>query len=267
MKHQIALCAAAMILGLAASDKLLAQAMAPPPYPPAYPGGGYPPPAAGALPPHEIMAIVRSTGFEPLSRPLRQGPAYVVRAADGAGRLMNVFIDARMGRIVRVVPAMRRDAMAPYPSPPYPIPPGRSVPDGSSSNPDSRIAGLPDGSDDIGPDERGPAPAKLPGAMPAPARAAPKTTNSSAGSTASAPAGPPPLPRSRPKTAAVAAEPAPSAPAAPLPSTADAAPSAPSQSAPSQSSPTPIAPAASASAVDPASSRTAADPPLLELDE
>jgi hypothetical protein len=258
VKHQIALCAAAMILGLAASDKVLAQAMAPPPYPPAYPGGGYPPPA-GALPPYEIMTIVRSTGFEPLSRPLRQGPAYVVRAADGAGRLMHVYVDARMGRIVRVVPAMRRDAMAPYPPPPpYPIPPGRVVPDGNSSNPNSRIAGLPDGAEDIAPDERGAPPARLPGAMPAPARTAPKAANTSAGTAASAPAGPPPLPRARPKMAAVVAEPAPSAPAAPMPSIADAAPSVPTQSAP--------APGASAAAAAPAPSAST-DPPLVELDE
>jgi hypothetical protein len=256
VKHAIVLCAAAVILGLTASDKVLAQAMVPA-YPPAYPGG-YPPVPDG-LPPYEIMAIVRSTGFEPLSRPLRQGPAYVVRAADPAGRLVQVFVDAHMGRVVRVVPATRRDAMAPYPSPPYPIPPGRGAPDGFSSNPNSRIAGLPDGSDDIASDERSGAPARLPGALPAPARAAPKEAGSSAATPAAAPAGPPPLPRPRPKIASVA-EPPPSMPSAPVPSAAPAAASAPAPSAPAVN-PTPSAPAAS-----PGPS-AASDPPLVELDE
>jgi hypothetical protein len=257
VKHQIALCAAAVILGLTASDKVLAQAMAPP-YPPAAYPGGYPP-VPGGLPPYEIMAIVRSTGFEPLSRPLRQGPAYVVRAADPAGRLVQVFVDARMGRVVRVVPAMRRDAIAPYPSPPYPIPPGRNAPDGNSSNPNSRIAGLPDGTDDITPDERSGAPARLPGALPAPARAGPQRAGSSAATTATAPAGPPPLPRPRPKIASVA-EPPLSTPSAPVPSAASAAASAPAPSAPAVN-PTPSAPT-----VNPPPS-AASDPPLVELDE
>jgi hypothetical protein len=193
VKHQIALCAAVVILGLVPSSSLLAQPAYPPSYPGTYPGS-YPGSPDG-LPPYEIVAIVRSTGFEPLSRPMRQGPAYVVRAVDPAGRVMHVFVNARMGRIVRVVPAVRDGAM----SPPYPIPPGRIVPDGNSPN--SRIAGFPAGTDDIPPDERNPAQSGLPSSMPAPARAAPKV-------------GPPPLPRPRPKTALVA-EPAPSTPPAP----------------------------------------------------
>jgi hypothetical protein len=192
LKHQIALCAAVVILGLVPSSSLLAQPAYPPSYPGTYPG------SPDGLPPYEIVAIVRSTGFEPLSRPVRQGPAYVVRAADPTGRVMHVFVNARMGRIVRVVPAMRDGAM----TPPYPIPPGRIVPDGNSPN--SRIAGFPEGTDNIiPPDERNPVQSQsgLPGSMPAPARVAPK-------------AGPPPLPRPRPKTASVA-EPPPSTPPAP----------------------------------------------------
>jgi hypothetical protein len=194
VKHQIALCAAVVILGLVPSSSLLAQPAYPPSYPGTYPGS-YPGSPDG-LPPYEIVAIVRSTGFEPLSRPVRQGPAYVVRAVDPAGRVMQVFVNARMGRIVRVVPVMRDGAI----SPPYPIPPGRIVADGNSPN--SRIAGFPEGTDNIiPPDGRNPAQSGLPGSMPAPARAAPK-------------AGPPPLPRPRPKTALVA-ESAPSTPPAP----------------------------------------------------
>jgi hypothetical protein len=210
LKHQIALCAAVVILGLVPSSSLLAQPAYPPSYPGTYPGSYLGSP--DGLPPYEIVAIVRSTGFEPLSRPVRQGPAYVVRAADPTGRVMHVFVNARMGRIVRVVPAMRDGAM----TPPYPIPPGRIVPDGNSPN--SRIAGFPEGADNIiPPDERNPAQSGLPGSMPVPARAAPK-------------AGPPPLPRPRPKTASVA-QPAPSTPPAPGAS-ANAAASAPASNPP-----------------------------------
>ena len=100
----------------------------------AYPG--YYPGLFGVFPPHEIVAIVRSKGLEPLSRPLRQGGAYILRAADPAGRVVQVTVDARMGRIVRVVPTMRADAVA---APPYPEPPApdRAVPDGNGAN--SRI--------------------------------------------------------------------------------------------------------------------------------
>ena len=76
MKVRIALAAAAVILETG-SGSVLAQPV------PAYPGV-YPAPYPGAypvLPPFEIVAIVRSKGFEPLGRPARQGPTYWVRAA------------------------------------------------------------------------------------------------------------------------------------------------------------------------------------------
>jgi len=173
LRQQIALAAAVMILGLAPSGPLGAQPMLP-----AYPGY---PGVFGGLPPYEIVAIVRSKGLEPLSRPVRQGPAYVLRAVDPAGRMVHVIVDARMGRIVRVVPATRADAIG---APPYPIPPApdRGVPDGNGANP--RIAGVPPyPSEDFEPIERGPASGGIPGS------AAPRST---------ARALPPPLPRPRP---------------------------------------------------------------------
>ena len=93
------------------------------------------------MPPHEILTIVRSTGMEPVSRPIRQGPAYVLRALDPAGEEVRVIVDARRGRIVKVAPVMmpRYAVMPPpYGRPPRPIP---MVPDGYGPN--ARIAGLP----------------------------------------------------------------------------------------------------------------------------
>ena len=53
-----------------------------------------------AIPPYEIAAIVRSMGFEPLSRPMRSGPAYVLRAIDPYDIERRVVVDARSGRVV-----------------------------------------------------------------------------------------------------------------------------------------------------------------------
>src|SRR6266446_3562709 len=69
------------------------------------------------LPPYEVAAIVRSTGLEPLGRPVRQGQAYAVRAIDDAGEEVRVIVDARLGRITKLVPLMdppraRRSAAA-----------------------------------------------------------------------------------------------------------------------------------------------------------
>jgi len=77
LKHKIALCAALAArvcgigtrLGGSPHHRLLIPA-------PAIPSQG--------LPPHEIVTIVRSTGLEPLGSPVRQGPAYALRAVDPA---------------------------------------------------------------------------------------------------------------------------------------------------------------------------------------
>src|SRR5262249_32306388 len=56
----------------------------------------------GALPPHEIMRIVRSTGLAPLTRPARRGPYYVILAGNRSGGQMRVMIDAYGGGVVRI---------------------------------------------------------------------------------------------------------------------------------------------------------------------
>jgi hypothetical protein len=193
LKQKIVLCAGALAFGLTASAAAMAQ-----PVPPYYPGIAYPgavyPGYAAALPPHEIVAIVRSTGLEPSSRPLRYGLTYALRAVDPAGQEVQVVVDARLGRIVRVVPIMAGRYAAPVMPPPYGRPPGEiaMVPDGYGPN--SRIAVLPPGVE--GPPVNGP------GAI-APPRPA-------------AQSGRPPLPRPRPKVATVEAPAANSSTAKPV---------------------------------------------------
>ena len=52
-----------------------------------------PPPLPGFVPPFEITRIVRTAGFDPMARPLREGTTYVVRATDFRGILMRVVVD------------------------------------------------------------------------------------------------------------------------------------------------------------------------------
>ncbi len=189
----IVLCAGLLAGGLTLSATALAQPIPPqgvpqaaypaPAYPPPiYPGAvyaaaPYPGPVYGgygpALPPRVIVAIVRSTGLEPLTKPVHNGPAYALRAVDRAGRQLQVMVDARAGRIVRIVPVAGGYAGVP---PAYGRPPGVAVvPDGY--RPNSRIAALP------------------PGGEAAPGARAPAVGAAVQG-------GPPPVPRPRPKSAA-----------------------------------------------------------------
>ena len=98
MRGKFALYAAALTLAVVGTDAALAQ-----PVPPAYPGPLYPGEAMG-VPPQEVAAIVASAGLEPLGPPVRQGPVYTMRALDPAGAEVRVIVNARMGRIVRIVP-------------------------------------------------------------------------------------------------------------------------------------------------------------------
>jgi len=173
------------------------------------------------------LAIVRSAGLDPVSRPARQGPVYVLRALNPAGQEVRVVVDASMGRIVKVVAVAPTDPGAF--APPASIPPGRAVP------PTSRSAALPSGSDDDMDFEPLHPGAPAPGILPKPpARTAAK---------------PPPLPRSRPKEAAVAA---PSASAAPIIAASPAA-------APATATPAPASTGPSASAENTAPSAIAID--------
>jgi hypothetical protein len=186
LKQTFAL-AAALAVGLTMAEAALAQTVTT--VPPANPGPG--------VPSYEIVAIVRSTGLEPLHRPMRQGPSYVLRAMNPVGQEVRVIVDARSGRIVKVVPLPGPRYVAPLGPTPYGRPPGRTamVPDGYG--PSSRVTALPPGID-------GP-PAVGAGRPPA-AAAAPHPA---------APAGAPPLPRPRPKVAGTEAPAAATAPAAP----------------------------------------------------
>src|SRR5262249_10550104 len=80
---------------------------------------------------------VRSTGLEPLGRPVRQGQAYAVRAVDEAGEEVRVIVDARLGRIVKVIPLMEPRYAMPLLRPPFGRPPRpvAMVPDGGIEGP------------------------------------------------------------------------------------------------------------------------------------
>jgi hypothetical protein len=58
------------------------------------------PPFAETLPPGDIIASVRSAGFNPLSRPVQRGAVYVVFAVDRYFMDVRVMVDARSGRVL-----------------------------------------------------------------------------------------------------------------------------------------------------------------------
>ena len=72
----------------------------------------------GALPPREVMSVVRSHGFNPLGPPHRRGDTYVVRSSDRHGREVRVMVDAYEGGVIGV---RRLSAAASA------VPPGGSV--------------------------------------------------------------------------------------------------------------------------------------------
>jgi len=180
LKQRVLLCASIVAFSLAALSAGLAQP-GPPPYPgtvyPAYPGEGM------ILPPYEVAAIVRSTGLEPIGRPVRQGQAYAVRAIDEAGEEVRVIVDARLGRIVKVIPLMEPRYAMPLLRPP------------AFGRPPRPVAMVPDGGIE-GPEFNGPGVGGLAAGRPAGAPHEPI-----------APAGPP-LPRPRPKVASTESPPA-----------------------------------------------------------
>jgi hypothetical protein len=150
--------AAVLAFALTGSSAALAQAVPPGLYPDVGP----------ALPPHEVITIVRSTGLEPLGRPVRRGPVYAIRAVDPVGgEELRVIVDAQVGNVVRMVPVV--------------MPRGVPV-----LRPPGRIAMAPDA---FGPNARTPVPGADGAALDA---AAPQDGASRAG---------PPLPRPRPKLA------------------------------------------------------------------
>jgi hypothetical protein len=215
VKKPIAICAGLLLLGLGMAATASAQTV--------YAGPGLPDPA---LPPYEIMSIVRSTGLAPLTRPMRRGPYYVLVAVDRVGRQMRVVVDAQLGDIVNLRPALAAGSYGPELGRPYALPGvAAAPPDATSagSHPSGDVYGLhPGGEAALAPTPPRPIPNARAANTP-PNIASPPPTRVAVAEPALPP--PPPLPRPRPKLAlneAPAAAPteAPAAPAAASPSPA-----------------------------------------------
>jgi hypothetical protein len=111
LKKQLAICAGLWLLGLGTSGTAAAQ--------PIYAGAELSDPV---LPPYEIVSIVRSTGLAPLTRPMRRGPYYVLVAVDRVGRQMRVVVDAQLGDIVNLRPALALGSYGPEVGRPVGVP-------------------------------------------------------------------------------------------------------------------------------------------------
>jgi hypothetical protein len=99
--------------------------------PPSPPPPQAPRPFTGFVSSYEIMRTVRSAGFDPLARPLREGTTYVLHATDFRGVLMRVVVDARTGVIrdvTRIVPGPGTYAPIGMAPPPYRLPPEFDAP-------------------------------------------------------------------------------------------------------------------------------------------
>jgi hypothetical protein len=107
LKKQLAIWAGLALLGFGTVATAGAQTI--------YSGPGYAGPGLSdpVLPPYEIMSIVRSTGLAPLTRPMRRGPYYVLVAVDRVGRQMRVVVDAQLGDIVNLRPALAAGSFGP----------------------------------------------------------------------------------------------------------------------------------------------------------
>jgi hypothetical protein len=117
LKKQLAICAGLWLLGFGAGGTATAQ--------PIY---ASPELSDPVLPPYEIMSIVRSTGLAPLTRPMRRGPYYVLVAVDRVGRQMRVVVDARLGDIVNLRPALAAGYYGPELGRPVAMPGGTMPP-------------------------------------------------------------------------------------------------------------------------------------------
>src|SRR5258705_3371336 len=72
--------------------------------PPEIPAPRYGP---ALLPPTEVYAILRDSGFLPLGIPQQRGLVYTISVIDRGGDDGRLVIDARTGRIIRFIPAYR----------------------------------------------------------------------------------------------------------------------------------------------------------------
>ncbi len=62
------------------------------------------------IPPVQVVAVLRSSGYSPLGQMTQRGWIYTVAALDPNGEDGRLIIDARTGRIMRFIPAMEVDA-------------------------------------------------------------------------------------------------------------------------------------------------------------
>jgi hypothetical protein len=72
---------------------------------------------SGSMASEEVMTLLRSTQFEPISLPTRRGPNYIVRALDQSDREVTLTINVRSGQITAVTPAENAPRL-PLSSPP-----------------------------------------------------------------------------------------------------------------------------------------------------
>jgi len=219
LKKPLAICAGLWLLGFAAAGTAAAQTIY-----------GSPELSDPALPPYEIMSIVRSTGLTPLTRPMRRGPYYVLVAVDRVGRQMRVVVDAQLGDIVNLRPALAVGSYGPEL--------GRQVAVPNVALPPADIGGAAPG---YGPRSAGentlaPPPRSNPNAriVNAAPTAAPPASRMAVAEPALPP--PPPLPRPRPKLA-LNDGPAQSPLQAPAPADAKAGPPAETSPAPPAAAP------------------------------
>jgi hypothetical protein len=126
------------MLGLAGADRALAQ-----------------PFFEDTMPPRAVVGLVRASGFEPITRPVRQGRRYVLRAIDPVGTDVRIVVDAELGEILSARPL---DPLAPryrlgapvIVAPPYArdpqlanIPPETDIARGASGQKGRAPAGMP----------------------------------------------------------------------------------------------------------------------------
>lgn len=119
----------------------------------------------GFLVPRQVIAIVRSTGFDPLDRPMRRGPHYLVRAIDNRDREVTVVVSGLSGEIVSVTPATIGSQMPPRGA----VGRYERTPPGYGPQPGSRgvySAGEPVGGDDPSSVYAPRPPAPVPGVLP-----------------------------------------------------------------------------------------------------
>jgi hypothetical protein len=153
--------------------------------------------------PREATEVVRAAGLDPISRPVWRPGRYIVHAIDRYGRELRVIVDARMGDVVRAVPASGYADIPPRGYEPYPRPEAypRAEPYPHASMPPAEMEAPEEEFDNAGV----PPPGASPHVIPAPRSAAPAPSRSSALPAAPKPqAAKPaaaPIPRARPADA------------------------------------------------------------------